>query len=115
METLYTNPNCPHSRKVSAMLAQNPRKGLRKVEIDFQNKPASVTHVPTLITQSGKTLIGKQVFDYLKRKRQDPTFPETDADGESFTGFMSKKNMMILAAVLILCGICCYMYQKRSI
>lgn len=120
METLYVSNGCPHCRKARAFLARAPttvQKQIRVFDIDYKNAPVSVTHVPTIMTASGKTLVGQQVFDYLKQKRQDPKFPQTPEMselGEMFHGMMSKRNWCLLIAIIIIVLFCCYHYKKPT-
>ena len=108
METLYVINSCPHCRKVRSFLAKAPTTLQKKItvhDINYKNAPPSVTRVPTLITQKGKTLVGQEVFEYLKRKRQDPSFPQTPEMSELFNGAMSTRNCcLIILIIIFVCG-----------
>lgn len=115
-DTLYVSKSCPHSQKASSFLAHAPTTLQRSVvvhDINYKNTPPSVTRVPTLITQKGKMLVGSEVFDYLKKKRQDPTFPQTPEMSELFHGLVSRRNLCLFLIIAIIAGVCCY-YKKKN-
>lgn len=78
-------------------------------QIDFRNRPPNVTRVPTLMTQQGDTLVGADVFAYLKRWRQDAIPPGT---AEAFAAISNNKIaffLLVVAAVAV--GL--YFYRRR--
>jgi len=107
MSKLYVNGNCPHSRRAVAMLAKSPttlKKDITISEItDYKSGPPSVTQVPTLITQDGKMLVGKHVFNYLKRKKQESVYPQTPDQSEMFHGLSGNwKTLLIIIIIIVL-------------
>ena len=114
-DELFVSNECYHSKLAKSMLANAPtimRQNVRVTTIDHKNVPPNVTHVPTLIKQDGKMLVGAQVFDYLKKGRKDPHFPHTDVD-EFFGSFgtFSTRNLIIGAVALV---VVYYLYRKYS-
>lgn len=84
----------------------------------FENVPPHVTKVPTLIKQDGTMLVGAEVFRYLKKLRQEPSFPQTPEMSERREMFPGLDNvswehvLFLFLAILLFVG--AYRYWKLS-
>ena len=105
MSTLYVTDQCPHSQRAKSMLANAPtvvRRHINVKDANFSNSPPHVTKVPTLILQDGSMLVGPEVFQYLERVRQDPTFPQTPEMSEISEMFGSNSSCIVIVLLVLL-------------
>lgn len=110
---MFVRDGCPHSKRAEQLVESFPEKLRSQVhvsQIDFSNRPPNVTRVPTLITQQGDTLVGADVFAYLKRWRQDAVPPGT---AEAF-GAISDNKMVFFLLVIAAVAVGLYFYHKRG-
>lgn len=111
---MFVRNGCPHSAKAEQMVETFPEKLRSQVQvsrIDFKNRPPNVTRVPTLITQNGETLVGADVFTYLKRWRHDAVPPGT---AEAFAAISNNKIMFFLFIVAVLAVLYYFFYKKGT-
>lgn len=110
MDKLYILKKCPASQQAMELVYEAPiMKRVEVSDVNFSNTPPSVTHVPTLIKQDGKMLVGAQVYRYLKKARMEPNFPNTQIKGEMFTGMITSTPFLVLVVVLI----AAYFWQRN--
>lgn len=110
---MFVRNGCPHSAKAEQIVETFPEKLRSQVQIsqiNFRNRPPNVTRVPTLITQEGDTLVGADVFTYLKRWRYDAVPPGT---AEAFAAISSNKMGFFLLVVAVL-AVLYYFYKKGT-
>lgn len=106
---LYVQDGCPACKNVKALMsnAGNDLKAAYRVAtISFENNPDKITSVPTLMMQSGATLSGSEVYEYLKAWRKDASTPHTrhQAKFETFNNATNGngKACLIVGALLII-------------
>ena len=78
--TVYINRQCPACAPVMSYMQQadsKTREAFHLSNVQFENKPPSVTQVPTLMLRSGETLVGDEVYRYIKQWRKDVNPPHT--------------------------------------
>lgn len=124
-DNLYVSHKCPYTRPLMSMLANAPtflQKSIKVTEISgFDNVPAGVTNVPTLIKQDGTFLVGEEVFRYLKRMRQDPSYPETPEMSENFLGInlslqaISTQHVLALFLIILVAVLVYRYWSSRSL
>lgn len=110
---MYVREGCPFSKKATDYVETFPEKLRSQIhvsQIDFRNRPPNVTRVPTIITQQGDTLVGADVFAYLKRWRYDAVPPGT---AEAFAAISSNKIVWFLLCLAIV-AVGLYFYRKRG-
>ncbi len=115
MSTLYVKGGCPPSERAKSILYNAPttvRRGIRVKDTTFSNSPPHVTKVPTLILQDGTMLVGPQVFQYLERARQDPSFPQTPEHSEKSEFFHQLQDPMTLTVLLALALVAFVIFRK---
>lgn len=72
----YVAPEaCPNSKRFAELVQANPSK-VRLVDVTRVPPPASLTHVPTVVLETGQSLVGFRAFEWANQNLT------TDAGGE---------------------------------